>query len=104
MLQFPAFAEISPGVQHGTGETPVGQLLPGPIGSPHKSGGSGEPIAADVGQVKSDIHNMRILQSFLPDLLNGGHVDFFVLGLAVNSERKKNDKAQRESVVISHER
>jgi hypothetical protein len=73
----------------------LGQLLFGPVGCPHKAGRGRKSIAAGVGEVKSNIHDVGVLQSFLPDLLNGGHVDLLILGINVGSEEQEHDKAER---------
>ena len=57
-------------------------------------GVGGKPVAAGVGKVEGDIHDMGILQAFLPDLLDGGDVDVLFLGIKVSSRKQKSGQAE----------
>jgi hypothetical protein len=45
--------------------------------------------------VKGDIHDVGVLQTFLPDLLDGGHVDLLLLCLNASGQEQKGGEAER---------
>jgi hypothetical protein len=45
--------------------------------------------------VEGDIHDMGVLQPFLPDLLDGGHVNLLILGLKAGGQEQQDDEAER---------